>query len=89
MNGSDVSYKTYMDCFGQAKWNGVPWLKVAPLQGESSYPTASFSMPGKKIGSPADSMRSMQRAYMRASGRDLPLFRLNVRECHPAPFECE
>ena len=44
MNGSDVSYKTYMDCFGQAKWNGVPWLKVAPLLGGSGYPTASFSM---------------------------------------------
>ena len=36
-----------------------------------------------------EAMRSMQRAYARASGRQLPLFKLSVLECNPRPFECE
>ena len=43
-NGSDVSYKTFMDCFGKAKLDGVPWLGVSPLLGGSAYPDASVSM---------------------------------------------
>ena len=43
-NGSTVSYKTYMDCFGQANLQGQQWLGVPPLAGGSAYPDAGVSM---------------------------------------------
>jgi hypothetical protein len=36
-----------------------------------------------------DFMLALRRSYARDSGRDLPLFRIELDECHPAPFSCE
>jgi len=33
-------------------------------------------------------MRAVQRSFLRHSGRSLPLFKVDVTECHPAPFSC-
>ena len=41
-NGSTVSYKTYMDCFGQANLQGQQWLGVPPLAGGSALVSAAW-----------------------------------------------